>query len=102
MILKIVKGLCLYVLMLVSGIFLLNFTNDYTSFHRFIQDKHFSKSSWYEENIFSYPYTLYMLKDAEYTFSVSRNASNTEIWFVKDVCLGEKCFWTIINREEVK
>jgi hypothetical protein len=75
---------------------------DAMRFYSYITDGNFLCCSWYENDYLKYPFTNAALLFGEEKYTLSTNANKDELWIMKDVCFGSKCFWTIESRLKVK
>lgn len=58
------------------------------------------KTPWYTTNWFTSPYTNFQLKGKHTVEYWKQNAIKSENWFVREVTVSDKTFWTVLKRVE--
>lgn len=86
------KFACVFFMAIVTGAFLA----DAAAFH--LRMSGWYKTPYYENNWFKSPYTMARLALLPHKDQWQHNAIKSQVWLVRTVQLGDKEFWTVLER----
>lgn len=87
---------CVLFMAIVTGAFLA----DAAAFHFGMNGSY--KTPYYENSWFKSPYTMARLSMLPHQDQWQHNAVKTQVWLVRTVQLGDKEFWTVLERRPAR